>query len=66
MVEILIINVIYIIGVMAAINMIENFYKGEELDYPMVFFVCASSWVVVFFLLIKIAFDRITNLWRKR
>lgn len=66
MVEILVINVIYIIGVMVAINMIENLYKGEELDYPMVFFVCASSWVVVSFLFIKIAFDKITNIWRKR
>lgn len=66
MVEILIINVIYIIGVMVAINMIENLYKGEELDYPMVFFVGASSWVIVSFLFIKIAFDKITNIWRKR
>lgn len=61
MVEILIINVIYIIGVMVALKMIENMCKGEKLDYPMVFFVCASSWVVVSFLSIKIAFDKITN-----
>lgn len=66
MVEILIINVIYIIGVMVALNMIENMYKGEKLDYPMVFFVCASSWVVVSFLLIKIAFDKITDIWIKK
>ena len=64
--ENLIIFIIYFIGVMVALNMIENMCKGEKLDYPMVFFVCASSWVVVFFLLIKIAFDRITNIWRKR
>ena len=61
MVEILIINVIYIIGVMVALKMIESICHGEELDYPMVFFACASSWLVVSFLLIKIAFDIITN-----
>ena len=64
--ENLIIFIIYFIGVMVALKMIENMCKGEELDYPMVFFICASSWVVVSFLLIKIAFDKITNLWRKR
>ena len=66
MVEILITIIIYIIGVMVAINMIENLYKGEELDYPMVFFICASSWVAVSLLFVKIAFDKITNTWRKR
>ena len=57
--ENLIIFIIYFIGVMVALKMIENMCKGEKLDYPMVFFVCASSWFVVFFLLIKFAFDRI-------
>ena len=66
MVEILITIFIYIFSVMIALKMIESMCKGEELDYPMVFFVGASSWVVVSLLLIKIAFDRITNIWRKR
>lgn len=66
MVEILITIIIYIIGVMIALKMIESMCKGEELDYPMVFFVGASSWVVVSLLLIKIAVDRITNIWGKR
>ena len=66
MVEILITIIIYIIGVMVALKMIESMCKGEELDYPMVFFVGASSWIVVSFLLIKFAFDRITDIWRKR
>ena len=66
MVEILITIIIYIFGVMIALKMIEGMCKGEELDYPMVFFVCASSWIVVSLLLIKIAFDKITNIWRKR
>ena len=66
MVEILITIIIYIFGVMVALKMIENMCKGEELDYPMVFFVCASSWIVVSFLLIKIAVDRITDIWRKK
>ena len=66
MVEILITIIIYIIGVMIALKMIEGMCKGEELDYPMVFFVGASSWVVVSLLLIKFAFDRITDIWRKR
>ena len=66
MVEILITIIIYIFGVMIALKMIEGMCKGEELDYPMVFFVGASSWVLVSLLLIKIAFDRITNIWRKR
>ena len=66
MVEILITIIIYIFGVMIALKMIEGMCKGEELDYPMVFFVGASSWVVVSFSLIKFAFDRITNIWRKR
>lgn len=64
--ENLIIFIIYFIGVMVALKMIENMCKGEKLDYPMVFFVCTSSWVVVSFLFIKIAFDKITNIWRKR
>ena len=66
MVELLITIIIYIFGVMIALKMIEGMCKGEELDYPMVFFVCASSWIVVSLLLIKIAFDKITNIWRKR
>lgn len=66
MVEILITIIIYIIGVMIALKMIESMCKGEELDYPMVFFVGASSWVAVSLLLIKFAVDRITNIWRKR
>ena len=66
MVEILITIIIYIFGVMVALKMIENMCKGEELDYPMVFFVCASSWVVVSFLFIKIVFDKITNIWRTK
>lgn len=66
MVEILITIIIYIFGVMVALKMIENMCRGEELDYPMVFFVGASSWVAVSFLSIKIAFDKITNIWRKR
>ena len=66
MVEILITIIIYIFGVMIALKMIESMCKGEELDYPMVFFVGASSWVVVSFLLIKIAFDKITNIWIKK
>ncbi len=66
MIEILITIIIYIIGVMVALKMIENMYKGEELDYPMVFFVGASSWVVVSLLLIKIAVDRVTDIWGKR
>ena len=66
MVEILITIIIYIFGVMVALKMIENMCKGEELDYPMVFFVCASSWVVVSLLLIKIAVDRVTDIWGKR
>ena len=66
MVEILITIIIYIIGVMVALKMIENMCKGEKLDYPMVFFVGASSWVVVSFLSIKIAFDKITNIWRTK
>lgn len=66
MVEILITIAIYIIGVVVALKMIENMCKGEELDYPMVFFVATSSWVAVSFLFIKIAFDKITNIWRKR
>lgn len=66
MVEILITIIIYIFGVMIALKMIEGMCKGEELDYPMVFFVGASSWVVVSLLLIKFAFDRITDIWRKR
>lgn len=66
MVEILITIIIYIFGVIIALKMIEGMCKGEELDYPMVFFVGASSWVVVSLLLIKFAFDRITDIWRKR
>lgn len=66
MVEILITIIIYIFGVMVALKMIENMCKGEELDYPMVFFVGASSWVAVSLLLIKFAVDRITNIWRKK
>lgn len=66
MVEILITIIIYIIGVMVALKMIENMCKGKELDYPMVFFVGASSWVVVSFLLIKIAVDKITDIWIKK
>lgn len=66
MVEILITIIIYIFGVMVALKMIENMCRGEELDYPMVFFVGASSWVAVSLLLIKIAVDRITNIWRKK
>lgn len=64
--ENLIIFTIYFIGVMVALKMIESMHRGEELDYPMVFFVATSSWLVVSFLLIKIAFGRITNIWRKR
>ena len=66
MVEILITIIIYIFGVMVALKMIENMCRGEELDYPMVFFVGASSWVAVSLLLIKFAVDRITNIWRKK
>ena len=66
MIEILITIIIYIIGVMVALKMIESMCKGEELDYPMVFFVGASSWVVVSLLLIKIAVDRVTDIWGKR
>lgn len=66
MVEILITIIIYIIGVMIALKMIDSMCEGEELDYPMVFFVCASSWVVVSLLLINIAVERITDIWRKR
>ena len=66
MVEILITIVIYFIGVMVALKMIENMCKGEELDYPMVFFVATSSWIAVSLLFVKIAFDKITNIWRKR
>ena len=66
MIEILITIIIYIFGVMIALKMIESMCKGEELDYPMVFFVCASSWIVVSLLLIKFAVDRITNIWGKR
>lgn len=64
--ENLIIFTIYFIGVMVALKMIENMHRGEELDYPMVFFVATSSWVAVLLLFVKIAFDKITNTWRKR
>ena len=65
MVEILITIIIYIIGVMVALKMIESMCKGEELDYPMVFFVCASSWVVVFLLIGKIILNKVTNFIRR-
>ena len=63
--EILRIFIIYFIGVMVALKMIENMCKEEELDYPMVFFVCASSWVAVFLLIGKIILNKVTNFIRR-
>lgn len=66
MIEILLTIVIYIIGVMVALKMIENMCHGEELDYPMVFFVSTSSWLVVFLLIGKTMLNKIMGFVRKK
>lgn len=70
MIKILISIVLYYIGIILALKIIENRHRGELIDYGIAFPFCTLSWFAVFLLVGKTALnnivDFIKDVWKRK